>query len=164
MRIVGDKFFRVCLNFPDAGYDLLHVGFISQQRRLRNPNRLPGRTMGMRKRLAQERVLGRGLCPAQPLAVFPVAEHIQVVQWRIAGLIRNALCIHGCNKTFSRNAGKLFAVDVKDVCVLTIASAAFIKLLWSDAGYLAEFAIKPASILDDAAGFAGPVVQAAPSE
>src|SRR6185369_17964865 len=146
MRIVGDKFFCVCLNFPDAGHDLLHVGFISQQRWLRHPNRLPGRTMGVRKRLAQEGVLGRGLRTAQPLAVFPVTEHIKVVQRWIAGLIRNTLCIHRCNKTFGRNAGKLFAVDVKDVCVLTIASAPCIKLLWSDAGYLAEFAIKPASI------------------
>src|SRR5436190_13756226 len=146
MLVLGGKFFRICVNFPDAGYHLLHVGFISQQHGLRNPNRLPGRTMGVRKRLAQECVLRSGLSPAQPLAVFPVAEHIQIVQWRITGLIWNTLCIHGCNKTVSRNAGKLFAVDVKDVCVLTIACAAFIKLLWSNAGYLAEFAIQPASV------------------
>src|SRR5689334_22081989 len=92
-------------------------------------------------------MLGGGLRSAQPLAVFSVAEHVELVHWRIAGLVRNAFRVHCSEKALRRNTGKLFAVDVKDVCILTVAGAAFVKLLRGNAGYLTEFAIQQARIL-----------------
>ena len=84
---------------------------------------------------------------AQPFAVFSIAKHVQIVQRRIAGLVRNAFSIHGSDKALGRDAGKLLTVHVKDVGVLPIARAAFIEFLRSDSRDLAQFAIQEARIL-----------------
>ena len=56
----------------------------------------------------------------------------------VAGLIGNALSIHGLDQFFGTCAGKLFRVDVKDVGVVAIARTTRIELLGRDARYLGQ--------------------------
>src|SRR6476646_1996840 len=148
---MSSNLFCVDLDFADRGHNLLHIDFVSQQGKLRNPNCFPSSALGVGKRLSKEGVLGCRLRSAQPLAVFSVAKHVQIVQRRIAGLVRYAFGIHGSDKTLGRDTSELFAVHMKDVSVLPVAGAALIKLLRRDTRNLAQLAIQHAGILMTAA-------------
>ena len=95
----------------------------------------------------EERVFFLCLRSAQALAIFTIAEHVQFVQWRIAGLVGNTLRIDRLDKLFRRDAGKLLIIKVENVSVLTVTRAALVKLLRLDAGYLAQLAIQDAGVL-----------------
>src|SRR5207249_9496496 len=81
---------RASLNFCDCCGDLVHVFFIAEQRRLRNPNGFPRRPLSVRKFLPQERVIFCGLSSRETLAILATATHIQLVQRRMTRLVRNA--------------------------------------------------------------------------
>src|ERR1700693_402498 len=144
---MGRQLFGVLLDFPDRSYDFLHVALVPQQRWLRNPHRFPRRSLGMRKRLPQKAMICLGLRPAQTLAILSVAEHVQIVQRRVARLVRNTLGIDRRNEALGRDAGELFAVEMKDIRILPMASAAFVKFLRRDTRDLAEIAIQHSGVL-----------------
>src|SRR4051794_25577065 len=76
----ASKFFRVLLDFCDRCGNFVHVFFIAQQHGLREPNRFPRSFLGYWKFSLQKLVFVFGLLAAQPLAVFAISKHVQLVQ------------------------------------------------------------------------------------
>ena len=125
----------------------MHIFLIAKERGLGNPNGLKSGAMRVRIiRLEKGMRLGR-LGATQPFAVLTVLEYVQGVDWRIAGLIGDTLGIHGLNQFFCAGTGELFGVDVKDVGIVPVASAAGIEFLWSDTGNLGKEFIEETSIV-----------------
>src|SRR5258705_9673816 len=110
MRVMCGQFLRTLLDFSKCLYNLVYVFFIGQQRGLRNPNCFPSCPLGVRKRLLQECMLFFSLSSTQALAILPIAEHLQLMQWWIACLVRNSLRVHGFDKALGRDPGKLLSV------------------------------------------------------
>src|SRR5215467_6058428 len=74
------------------------------------------------------------------------------MQGWIAGLVRNAFLIHRFDETVGGYASELVLIEVEDVCILPVPSAAFIEFLRCDAGNFAQFAIEHARVLMPAPG------------
>src|SRR5438445_3970457 len=87
------KLFRVLLDFCYGCSNFVHVFFIAQQHGLREPNRFPRSFLGYWKFSLQKLVFVFGLLAAQPLAVFAISKHVQLVQRWITCLMRNAFSI-----------------------------------------------------------------------
>jgi hypothetical protein len=85
------------------------------------------------------------LSSTQALAILRIAEHVQLVQWWIACLVRNPLRVHGLGKALGRDTGELLAVHVENVGVLSISCAALVELLRREPWDFAEFAVAKAS-------------------
>jgi len=125
----------------------VHVFLIAKERGLGNPDGLQSGAMRVGITCLEEGMgLGR-LRATQPFAVLTVLENVQGVDWRIAGLIGDTLGIHGLNQFFCAGTGELFGVDVKDVGIMAVASAAGIEFLWSDTGNLGKEFIEETGIL-----------------
>src|SRR5882724_6838369 len=124
MRILCGQFPCALLNLSKCRHNLMDVFIIAEQRGLRNPNRFPCCPLSMWERLLQECMLFPSLCSTQTLAILAIAEHVQLVQWWIACLVRNSLRVHGLDKALGRDAGKLLLVYVEDICVLAISCTA----------------------------------------
>src|SRR5262249_32459234 len=104
LRCVGSNFFRVTLNFPDGGGDLMHVLLVAEQSELRNPHGFPSRSLRVREPLAEEgMVLGR-LCASQALAIFAGTKAVKFVQGRITRLGGNTFGVQCRNKILSGNS------------------------------------------------------------
>src|SRR5579871_115274 len=138
LRGVGCNLLGIALNLPDRGRDLIHVFFIAKQRELRNPDGLPCGALRMREFLLQEIMFFRRLCAAEALPVIAIAEAVELVQRWIARLRRDAFGIQCRDEILGRDAGEFFSVYMEDICVLTIARAARVTLLRSDARDLRE--------------------------
>src|SRR5215471_3853530 len=74
------------------------------------------------------------------------------MQGRIAGLVWNAFLIHRFDETAGGYASELVPIDVEDVGILPVPSAAFIELLRYDSGNFAQFTIEHTCILVPQAG------------
>src|SRR5450759_3698127 len=120
LRSLRSNVSRVPLNFGDCRRNFVHVLFVAQQRKLRNPDRLPCGPLGMRKRLLQEWMRFRCLADAEAFPVLPIEKTIKVVQRRITRLMRNPFSVHGCDKVLRRDAGKVLSIHMKDVSVLAV--------------------------------------------
>ena len=112
----------------------------------------------------QKLVLIFGLLPAQALAVLAVSKHVQLVQRRIACLVRNAFRIYRLDEPLGGETGEFFFVDVKNVSILSIARAPFIQLLRRDPRNCSQQTIENAGRFRDAASFADRVGPIAPGE
>ena len=146
-RRASYEFFRKLLDFAPGGGDFVHVFLIAKERGLGNPNGFKSGAMRVGIiRLEKGMGLGR-LGATQPFSVLTVLENVQGVDWRIAGLIGDTLGIHGLNQFFCAGTGELFGVDVKDVGIVTVASAAGIEFLWSDTGNLGKELIEETGIV-----------------
>src|SRR4029077_503164 len=146
LRCIGGNGRRMSLDLPDRFRDLVRVVFVTQQRKLWNPDCLPRRPMCMREALLQEFVLLCRLHPAEALAIFSAAEAIQLMQRGIACLCRNAFGIQCSDEILSRDTRKMPGIDMKDVRVLAIARAARIALLRRDARDLREQFVEQATV------------------
>src|SRR5690348_5774018 len=146
------QFAGVALNLLQRGNDFMHIFLIAQQRRLRNPYCFPGGALRLGKTAVQEIVFFFGLLAAQLLAVFAAGERIQGVQRWIAGLVGNALSLHGFDEALGGDAGKRLAIVMKDVGILAVAVAAHIVLLRRDALNFAQQLVEEAGIFVAARG------------
>jgi hypothetical protein len=63
------------------------------------------------------------LLSAQPLLILAIAKHVQLVQRRIARLIRDAFRVHRCDEAIRGDPGKHY---VKDVGILPVTRAAVV--------------------------------------
>src|SRR5579859_1146653 len=128
----------VALNLANRFGNFVHVVFVAEQGELGNPHSLPGRTLGVREGLLQERMWLGSLRPAQALAIFAITEAVEFVQRRITGLRRDSLSIQGGDKVLGRDAGELLRIHMEDVGVLAVTGAARVADLRRDSGNFAQ--------------------------
>ena len=69
------------------------------------------------------------------------------MQRRIARLVGDALGIHGGNESLRANASKSVTIDVEDISVLSVASAAGVQFLRRHAFNLSQQSIEQACVL-----------------
>src|SRR5215472_8412605 len=141
------EFFCVFLNFRPCRGDLVHVLFVAEKRRLGNPDGFPRRTMGDWILRLQKIVCCRRLCARKPPAVLAVLKHIERMHWRIAGLIRDPLGVHGRDQLFGADTRKLLRIDVEDVRVVAIAGTTRVEFLRCDSRDLREQPVEQTRVL-----------------
>src|SRR5579863_2376396 len=83
---------------------------------------------------------------AQAFAIVPIAEAVEFMQRRIAGLRRDSFGIQSSDEIFCRDACKFFGVYVEDVGVVAVSSATRIANLRGDAGNVAEQLVEQPAI------------------
>ena len=125
----------------------MDVFVIAEKRGLRNPDGFKSGAIGIGILCPEKRMGFRSLRTAQPPAVFAIFEEIQIMNRRIAGLVRNSLGVHGFNQLFRGGSGELFGIHVKNIGILPIARTPWIERLRRYTGNLAEKFIECPGIL-----------------
>jgi hypothetical protein len=104
----SSQFFRIFLDLAERGGNFLHIFLIAQQSRLGDPDGFPSGTVRGWVVGLEKCMVFRCLGAAKPLAIFAILKNVQEMDWRITGLVRNALRNHGLNQAFDGNTGELF--------------------------------------------------------